>query len=611
MPVYNHEAMDTIHGVQQGLEASMARHKDELSQKFGARLAHACREAEDAAVERSQAFSEHRVAALEEQLQAHILQWRATANDTLSRLIKLTEEHARVENDYMSLNMHLHVTRDWLTDLSEQVSAEKQQRVDDVSGLAARASELDASLAKESRAREGCVSDLSQRLEVAKQQASTATQEACKSADERFSQAHEDLVNLEHKVLQCLDDQDLDCLRQAKQHTEVVADHLRRELEQAKAAEQQRECEGREQAQTSIEASMASLRSEQAAAAVKVLASADSHAEQKLELLAEQFRDKLERSQQEAGKLTGDATSAIWDAIASLEGRVADAKTVCAAELRSLADGETLRLHFLNALKVRNGEPSFAQGGQMRAIDTELLNTNAHVRRSLEASLQDEVMEIREALADTDARLCQTTDKLQAELSVRVKSHEIYTRLQAGIHEVSSRCCSAHGQASEAQQLAQQELRKAFEEIATLRSATTSLTEGVLKALQIIGILDEATQWAVVGDGHALFNPGQTRRNCVNIEDLLQWDKAGNSLSARISRQWQRREAAGNPTLLAALDRLSLAEARKPVSFPMSSPRTPRPMELPKLEMTEPPSVSQAKVALPGALPPYLRPLRR
>jgi len=290
---------------------------------------------------------------------------------------------------------------------------------------------------------------------------------------------------------------------------------------------------------------------------------------------------------------------------------VADAKTACAQELQSLAHGETLRLRFLNEMKVRNGEPSFAQGGRMRAIDTELLNTNAHVRRSLEASLQDEVVEIREALADTDARLCQTTEKLQAELSVRVKSNEIYTRLQASVHEVSSRCCTAHGQASEAQLLAQQELRKAFQEIATLRSAATSLTEGVLKALQVIGILDEATQWAVVGDGNATLSPGQNRRNSVNVEDLLQWDKAGNSLSARISRQWQRREAAGNPTLLAALDRLSLSEAYKPVSFPISSPRTARPMDLPKLEMSELPSASQAKVALPGALPPYLRPLRR
>jgi len=605
MPVYNHEAMDKIHGFQQGLEASMTRHKDELSQKFGARLAHACREAEDAAVERSQAFTEERVAALEEQLQAHIRQWRLTSNDTLSRLIKLTDEQARVENDYTSLNMHVHVTRDRLTDLQGQLSEEKQQRLDDVSGLNGRASDLDESLAKEIRAREGSVSELSQRLEQAKQEAASATQELSKSADERFSKSHDDLVSLEHKVLKRLDDQDLDCLRQANQHTEVVADHLRRELEQAKAAEQQREQEGREQAQASIEASMASLRSEQAAAAVKVLASADTHAEQKLELLAEQFRDKLERSKQEAGKSSGDATAAIWDAIAALEGRVADAKSHCATELRSLADGETLRLKFLNELKVRNGEPSFAQGGRMRAIDTELLNTNAHVRRSLEASLQDEVVEIREALAATDARLCQTSDKLQAELSIRVKSHEIYTRLQAGIHEVSSRCCTAHGQASEAQVLAQQELRKAFQEIATLRSATTSLTEGVLKALQIIGILDEATQWAVVVDTPV------ANRSSLNVEDLLQWDKAGNSLSARINRQWQRREAAGSPTLLAALDRLSVAEARKPVSFSASSPRTPRPMELPKLDVADLPSASQAKVALPGALPPYLRPLRR
>merc|ERR1719203_942076 len=120
-------------------------------------------------------------------------------------------------------------------------------------------------------------------------------------------------------------------------------------------------------------------------------------------------------------------------------------------------------------------------------------------------------------------------------------------------------------------------------DVATLRAAVTSLTKGVVKSLQIVGLLEDSP-WAMVeasstgdmgrpdqdpaaiGGKHAGETSGMDgflrgggreaeTPTAVKLEDLLRWENTGHSLASCVSRQWREREAPGAPTILAALDR--------------------------------------------------------
>merc|ERR1719261_1578776 len=82
-------------------------------------------------------------------------------------------------------------------------------------------------------------------------------------------------------------------------------------------------------------------------------------------------------------------------------------------------------------------------------------------------------------------------------------------------------------------------------ELTTLRAASSSLANGLLKALQVIGFVREE-----VGTGS-----GKEAHRSFEIEDLLEWEKAGKSLATRVARQWYVKESAGISTMLSMVER--------------------------------------------------------
>mmetsp|Transcript_104702 Transcript_104702/g.291617 ORF Transcript_104702/g.291617 Transcript_104702/m.291617 type:complete len:641 (-) Transcript_104702:65-1987(-) len=590
MPVYTHQAMDKMSGFQQGLEASMARHKEELSQKFGARLAHACREAEDAACQRVQAAYEPRLQALEEQLQAHIGESRSHAERALRDVSDLVGRHTGAAEDIAALNTRARSTAERLEDFARQLEAECRQREASCQDLDGRVFELQASIVKEGMSREEADEKLDGRLNGACAEAAAATQQAVATAEEKLRLVSEEAAALEARMQQRLEEEAAQCIRQAARHSEEEAGRVREELGHATQRAQQQVDEARAHAEALVEASEASLRSEQAVAADHILVASEQAGKEQANRVSAQLHHELEQSGRDAARANADATAALWEAVATLEGRVADARHSCSSELQHLANGETLRLHFLNALQVRHGQPGAfhdglsgtAQGGgRTRVVDSELTRTNPHVRKTLEVGLQEDILELKEALADMDRRLCQERDRLDAELRARATNHEVYTRLQATVTDLSSRCCAAQSEVCETRVRSQQELLALGGEVTELRAALASLASGVVRALQVLGLLEAApslgtplvTPRAVAARGaQGMEQPGgpseapqatpQGGSKGVRVEDLLQWERAGNSLTAKVSRQWRGREATGMPTFLAALDRLLQADER-------------------------------------------------
>merc|ERR1740123_879212 len=125
-------------------------------------------------------------------------------------------------------------------------------------------------------------------------------------------------------------------------------------------------------------------------------------------------------------------------------------------------------------------------------------------------------------------------------------------------------------------------------EVTSLRAAATTLANGVVRALQVIGLLEAGSMVPPTPRGGAAGAPtprvepkggasptprgGPSQQveslqslssgRSIRVEDLLLWERAGNPLASKVARAWQRREdllrkeGAATPTVLAALDRL-------------------------------------------------------
>jgi len=116
---------------------------------------------------------------------------------------------------------------------------------------------------------------------------------------------------------------------------------------------------------------------------------------------------------------------------------------------------------------------------------------------------------------------------------------------------LNERWQSGHSEASDIKQRLQRENAALGGELSNVRAATTSLTHGVLRALQILGLLHELPQQAQPRDA----SRATPTRWGVDVEDLVEWEKTGRSLADRISLHWNSYAPAGTPTLLELLTR--------------------------------------------------------
>lgn len=207
------------------------------------------------------------------------------------------------------------------------------------------------------------------------------------------------------------------------------------------------------------------------------------------------------------------------------------------------------------------------------------------VRDNIEAHLQNESTELRAALAEARKKVYEEANALRAELREQPTKRELVelasttteqynelnkaidghrSRLEAAVSDSGTRVREARSEASEARLRMQRETMALGTELANLRAASSSLANGVLKSLQVIGFVREEVEvasgkekaYAAEGaDGAA-----KDHQRGIEIEDLLEWEKVGKSLATRIARQWYLKESAGIPTVLSLVERKADSE---------------------------------------------------
>mmetsp|Transcript_46882 Transcript_46882/g.111602 ORF Transcript_46882/g.111602 Transcript_46882/m.111602 type:complete len:879 (-) Transcript_46882:111-2747(-) len=146
-----------------------------------------------------------------------------------------------------------------------------------------------------------------------------------------------------------------------------------------------------------------------------------------------------------------------------------------------------------------------------------------------------------------------------AEVTVQISALEMAMQRQQGGFEAEARdlaaqCHAAQAEATEAKSRMQRETSALGSELSQVRAAATSLTHGVVKALQVLGLLREEVEVTDPKgqDGKALL---VHRRWGIDVGDLLEWEKSGQPLASRVAQQWHPFERAEVPTVLALIER--------------------------------------------------------
>jgi len=189
----------------------------------------------------------------------------------------------------------------------------------------------------------------------------------------------------------------------------------------------------------------------------------------------------------------------------------------------------------------------------LQAKITAATETFAEEMHRLRVELQE--YSLRREVSDQAA----ATAKVTAELSIRLGNAESVLdrareRMEMVFRELQERTDAAHAESADAKARMQSETSTLGTELSGVRAAATSLTHGVLKALQIIGLLhmDIDVVPQRTHDGRV---PLVQRRWGVEVGDLLEWEKIGNSLASRVVQQWQSCETAGATSMMSFIER--------------------------------------------------------
>mmetsp|Transcript_48321 Transcript_48321/g.84238 ORF Transcript_48321/g.84238 Transcript_48321/m.84238 type:complete len:837 (+) Transcript_48321:98-2608(+) len=301
---------------------------------------------------------------------------------------------------------------------------------------------------------------------------------------------------------------------------------------------------------------------------------------------AEQAREALAANiRAEHTNLHNEAAAHAANLAAKVDHRVNEANTAI-SNLNANVDGvrkdhSDTTNHHRNALK---GERQ-----RTEEKDAELSTMIQQVRDNLEAQLESEAADIRQALKDARQKIYEEANSLRSELreqptkkelvelaaSTTEQYHELNTaldghrsRLEAAVAEYATRVREARSEASEARLRMQRETMALGGELTSLRTASTSLANGVLKSLQVLGLLREDADLTVTTKtGITAENAprggdatGKEHQRGIEVEDLLEWEKVGKSLATRVARQWYLKESAGIQTILAMVDRKAESE---------------------------------------------------
>jgi len=203
---------------------------------------------------------------------------------------------------------------------------------------------------------------------------------------------------------------------------------------------------------------------------------------------------------------------------------------------------------------------------------TQAAKVSQEIRDSLESQLQNEAAELRTGIADARKKIYEEANALRAELREQPSKRELVelasttteqyseltsaldlhrSRLEGAVADYGTKVREARGEATEARLRMQRETLALGAELTTLRTASSSLANGVMKTLHVLGFLREEAEGQPVesADGKKDHHRG------LEIEDLLEWEKVGKSLATRVARQWYLKESAGIPSMLSMVER--------------------------------------------------------
>eukprot|EP00746_Dinoflagellata_sp_MGD_P000868 gnl/MRDRNA2_/MRDRNA2_101613_c0_seq1.p1 gnl/MRDRNA2_/MRDRNA2_101613_c0~~gnl/MRDRNA2_/MRDRNA2_101613_c0_seq1.p1 ORF type:complete len:1006 (+),score=221.40 gnl/MRDRNA2_/MRDRNA2_101613_c0_seq1:60-3077(+) len=187
------------------------------------------------------------------------------------------------------------------------------------------------------------------------------------------------------------------------------------------------------------------------------------------------------------------------------------------------------------------------------------------IRAELQESMARADQQLQRAYDTTTARLEQLNCHLvkvqgdasaqhdQSKEALSAMSH-LVDRAQDQASEAKRRAAAAELATREAiAGLQEGEIRCLTEGLSKVRCAAGSLTSGVIKIAQCIGLLPAHDgQNEAIGDAGTPLGP---RWDKVDLQDLLQWEKVGNPLAERIGKAWHPMISANSTTLVDMVQR--------------------------------------------------------
>jgi len=567
-----HATRDQIAGVQQGVEASMMGHKADLMQKFGQRLEFACQQAEDTAVERAKQYLVPGLEVLGDQLNSHKQRWEVIAERTAQELTGLSK---RCEDFHDNIRV-LHDSADAMTgrleELGTQLAGDAERSNRRCEDLETQIFELRGQIADEKHQRIQGHNDHAQHMAGASEEAARATRRSTERADDHFQKMQDRTSALEAQLTRIMNEHDIDCLREAKEHTEQMAEVLRAETVEAMTRANERLVLSDTQMAALVKASIEALKEKQTEADGDVLKAAENSLEKRADQLSSQFLDEIDQVRRQIEELAQQSRASLQSSITDVEARLATRDAALAENVQSLKTaiekGDSGRIHLKRALQ--------AESQQSRTAAADVSKASAHAVAKTEARLKDDLEQLRKELQVTQRRLDQEAGGLRAEVQDRPtlqeaaqsstahaeKCREIEgmlvdqrRKLEDAEVGIGNRVASLQRNTGEAQDRSQQEIAALGGEVTQLRTATASLADGVVKALQVIGLLESSNTARAQDDQRVREGSQVDGLKRVEVEDLLRWERSGNTLAARVSRQWQEKQLLGAPTLMAALNR--------------------------------------------------------
>lgn len=564
-------SMDKLVGLQRALETGLLQCKDEVLQTFGARLHHACNQAEEVAVQKSWELIVPHIAALEQSLEVRCQNMQGEINLIRDELKDLSGSQDGTRTEVGAARADLEKLTSRLNDFSFQLSAETNVREEHGKEVFRQFEGLRSDISDERLQRsegEGNVAcRFSELSEDFRSSLAVAMEKAVRSLSEHSEKASQQRSDLENKfdaIIKAVSEN-------ADVQLQDAANQLQKKIHEAVTQMEENQATSANNTQSMISESAAALRSAIDSSANTVTAAAESLANQNLEASCEQLQTRINQLEARSKRLVEESNDTFNDALRSAEERLAS------VDNRLLLDVGNLRnaIQRSDVLRGALRKTVQAESIQVKREHQEMTKTSSHARDKIEARLKDQVAELSTKVTNLEKQLSRQSEGLFTELQKLPTTQDVSDSSQAVANHcnvlkgdlvdhskklesmggaLDARCTDVHAETSKVKLHLDQQISALSSEVTSIRQASTSLARGVVEALQIIGLFD------VAPSSVALPRPPEADSG-IGLQDLLAWEKAGNSLAVRVAQQWKAKDLAGTPTMLAALKhRLAVEE---------------------------------------------------